>query len=445
MDADAARLATSPATLCAPAAHAALRRRRRARAGTASCATRAPIRTSWPPRMTQSRLRAAAVSKFGPFATGMLFTQDGLEQATRLAGRRPPRAALPRRRRAVGGGPHVRPRRRRHGVRVAGPVAFSPSRATRRPRLLADHNLRHWDEARVVHADAMDTLGRGQPSTRRPSSRTPRGATVAAGGTTLATTRRLSTTSWPCARRGRDMGIKVGPALPPRAPCRPTPRHSGSAWTATWWRWACGRAGSRDTTAIRRSCLRGGESHRLRRRTRARARRARWATTCYEPDGAVIRAGLVGPLAESVGATPDRPSHRVPHVRRSAHDTLRHDSASSSPCRIPRSAWPPRWRRGASASLRSRSAGWTSTPPCSGPAQAQGRRERHGHPHARRTAPASAIIARTRGIAERLARQERHAAPACARHPRDRPLAVSAAPAPASTSAKPASASCERP
>src|SRR5690625_6274426 len=34
--------------------------------------------------MTQSRLRAAARAKFGEFADGMLFTQPGLEQATRL-------------------------------------------------------------------------------------------------------------------------------------------------------------------------------------------------------------------------------------------------------------------------------------------------------------------------------------------------------------------------
>src|SRR3954462_1099180 len=35
--------------------------------------------------MTQSRLRARGVDKFGDFAAGMLFTSDGLEQSTRLA------------------------------------------------------------------------------------------------------------------------------------------------------------------------------------------------------------------------------------------------------------------------------------------------------------------------------------------------------------------------
>ena len=35
--------------------------------------------------MTQARLRAKAAAKFGGFASGMLFTEDGLQQATRLA------------------------------------------------------------------------------------------------------------------------------------------------------------------------------------------------------------------------------------------------------------------------------------------------------------------------------------------------------------------------
>lgn len=35
--------------------------------------------------LTQQRLRARAAAKFGPFASTMLFTSDGLEQATRLA------------------------------------------------------------------------------------------------------------------------------------------------------------------------------------------------------------------------------------------------------------------------------------------------------------------------------------------------------------------------
>jgi len=34
--------------------------------------------------LTQSRLRARARAKFGEFADGMMFTADGLEQATRL-------------------------------------------------------------------------------------------------------------------------------------------------------------------------------------------------------------------------------------------------------------------------------------------------------------------------------------------------------------------------
>src|SRR4051794_36140925 len=35
--------------------------------------------------LTQARLRARAVAKFGPWAARMFFTQEGLEQATRAA------------------------------------------------------------------------------------------------------------------------------------------------------------------------------------------------------------------------------------------------------------------------------------------------------------------------------------------------------------------------
>src|SRR5664279_2666769 len=35
--------------------------------------------------LSQSKLRAKAASKFGPFAERMLFTEAGLEQATRLS------------------------------------------------------------------------------------------------------------------------------------------------------------------------------------------------------------------------------------------------------------------------------------------------------------------------------------------------------------------------
>ena len=47
--------------------------------------------------LTQQRLRARAAAKFGPFAQQMLFTADGLEQATRLPDRIPPPLSDPSR------------------------------------------------------------------------------------------------------------------------------------------------------------------------------------------------------------------------------------------------------------------------------------------------------------------------------------------------------------
>jgi hypothetical protein len=159
MDAEAARLATSPETLSLLATlppydadHAlTLAQQLRDRGANPSIVAAA---------LTQSRLRAAARSKFGDFASGMLFSPEGLEQSTRLV------VAA-----------HHAQRYRAAGVRTVadltcgigadamafaslglGVLAFEVDEAT---ALLADHNLRHWDDARVVHADAMDTLARG--------------------------------------------------------------------------------------------------------------------------------------------------------------------------------------------------------------------------------------------------------------------------------------------
>src|SRR5664279_905683 len=71
--------------------------------------------------LTQSRLRAKGHDKFGEFADGMLFTADGLEQATRLeiAARHAQRFRGGRD--SSGVRPLQRHRRRCHGLRGAGP------------------------------------------------------------------------------------------------------------------------------------------------------------------------------------------------------------------------------------------------------------------------------------------------------------------------------------
>ena len=92
--------------------------------------------------LTQSRLRARAVDKFGDFADGMLFTPDGLEQATRLAVAARHAAALPR------AGVRQVPTSAAASAPTRWPspadLQVRPSTPTRLPRAIAGVNLRHW-------------------------------------------------------------------------------------------------------------------------------------------------------------------------------------------------------------------------------------------------------------------------------------------------------------
>ncbi len=264
-----------------------------------NCATKAPMPSIVSAALTQSRLRAAARPKFGDFASGMVFSQEGLEQATRLT------VAA-----------HHAQRYRAAGVRAVadltcglgadamafaslglGVLAFEIDEAT---ALLADYNLRHWADARVVHADAMHTIERGDIDADAvfadPARRNARG-------------RRHDPRDYspPLARRG-VAARRAGPMsasrwAPPSATttCRPRRRPSGSASTATWSKRDCGWETSRATTTIPRSCC-AGTTPRARRLSPCPARPGAFGDYVLEPDGAVIRAGLVGPLADTLGA-----------------------------------------------------------------------------------------------------------------------------------------------
>ena len=104
--------------------------------------------------VTQSRLRARARSKFGDFADGMLFTADGLEQATRLLV-----AALHARRYLDAGVGVIADLTcgigadslafAGTGLRV---VATDLDECT---ASIAQWNLRHFPEAEVRHADGL--------------------------------------------------------------------------------------------------------------------------------------------------------------------------------------------------------------------------------------------------------------------------------------------------
>src|SRR5215212_2549109 len=105
--------------------------------------------------LTQTRLRARARDKLGPFADAMLFTTDGLEQATRLS------VAAHHARRFVGAGCR---RVLDLGCGLGsdamafagldlGVLAYDADELT---AALATVNLRHWPDVQVRCADVME-------------------------------------------------------------------------------------------------------------------------------------------------------------------------------------------------------------------------------------------------------------------------------------------------
>ena len=298
MEADAARLATSPAALALLASMPpydpaqALTLASQLRSGGADPDVVAAA-------MTQARLRAAAAPKFGPFANGMLFTQDGLEQATRLAV-----AAHHAKRYLDAGFDSVADLTcgigadsmafASMGLSV---LAFERDEAT---ALIADHNLRHWDDARVVHADAMVTLASGDIDAQAlfvdPARRDGRGRRHDPRDYSPPLDDVLDLrAAWP------HMGIKLGPALPHSA----VPRDTEAQWVSMdgdvveMGLWTGMLARTRGHSAL---VLRGGDSH-LFEGEPVPGEVGPLGAYVYEPDGAVIRSGLVGPMAATVGAT----------------------------------------------------------------------------------------------------------------------------------------------
>lgn len=297
MDADAARLAASPAALALLAAlppydaDGALSLAERLRAGGAEPHLVAAA-------MTQSRLRAAARGKFGEFADGMLFTPEGLEQATRLV----VAAHHAQRYRAAGiaavadltaGIGADAMAFASLGLRV---LAFEADEAT---ALIADHNLRHWESARVVHADSLATLAAGDVDAEAlfadPARRTARGRRHDPRDYSPPLDAVLALRErWP------ELGVKVGPAVPHDA----VPTGVEAQWVsvggdvveAGLW---CGGLASREGHAA--LVIDAGGAHAFA-GDPIPGEPGPLGEYLYEPDGAVIRAGLVGPLADELGA-----------------------------------------------------------------------------------------------------------------------------------------------
>jgi len=297
MDANAARLATSPTALALLdalppyVAAQSLARAEHLRAQGVSPELVAVV-------LTQARLRAAAAAKFGDFARGMLFTQDGLEQATRLTV-----AALHGQRFRDAGIARIADLTCGIGADAmaaaslgVGVVAFERDEATAH---IADFNMRHWDHAQVVHADAMTTIAAGDLDVEAiyadPARRDARGRRHHAADYSPPLDEVFALRSrWP------DVGIKVGPALPHEA--------VPAGWEAQWvsvdgdvvelglWSGRLARRSGHSALVITQGGAHVFDADPVPGETGA------LSEYLYEPDGAIIRAGLVGPLAEQLGA-----------------------------------------------------------------------------------------------------------------------------------------------
>ena len=245
--------------------------------------------------LTQSRLRAKGHAKFGDFADGMLFTAAGLEQATRLEV-----AAHHARRYLAAGATTVADLTcgigadamafSGVGLRV---VAVDADEVT---AAVATVNLRHFPEAVVRHGDglALDLDGIDAVYAD-PARRTSSGARVADPAAyqppldaVLAVRHRVP-----------ELGLKVGPALPHRAV--PDDAHAqlvsvdGEVVEAGLWFGALAPEGPGRSALV----LRHGRAHVVAGDT-GRAEVGPVGAYLYEPDGAVIRAGLVQQVAAEV-------------------------------------------------------------------------------------------------------------------------------------------------
>jgi len=259
-----------------------------------------------PPRLvsavlTQARLRRKASAKFGEFATRMLFTQAGLEQATRL------RVA------SIHAG-----RFERAGVRSVADLGCGIGgdalalaglglRVTAVERdevtaAIASYNLAPFETAQVVHADAEAVdLGAVEAVYLDPARRTPGHANTSRLARSADYTPPLPF-AWRLAA-SKPVGVKLGPGFDRGE----IPDDCEAQWVSVdgdvvelgLWFGAVAKAG------IRRSALVIDDTgtHELAADADAEDAGARpLGAYLYEPDGAVIRARLIGTVARDLGA-----------------------------------------------------------------------------------------------------------------------------------------------
>jgi hypothetical protein len=248
--------------------------------------------------LTQSRLRAKAAGKFGTFAAGMLFTAAGLEQATRLNV-----AAHHARRYRDAGSTRVADLTSGIGadaMAFAGiglrVLATDVDEAT---AAIATVNLRHFPDAEVRHGDglALDLEAEGIDGVYAdPARRTSSGSRV------FDPTAYEPSLDAVLAVRDRvpALGLKLGPGIPHSA----LPADAQAQWVSVdgdvvevgLWFGPLAPEGPGRSALV----LRDGEAHVVQQTSEERPSTGALGGYLYEPDGAVIRAGLVGETAAQV-------------------------------------------------------------------------------------------------------------------------------------------------
>ncbi|HEV7167135.1 MAG TPA: SAM-dependent methyltransferase [Micrococcaceae bacterium] len=255
--------------------------------------------------LTQSRLRTRAEAKFGEFARQMLFTQAGLEQATRLnvAAQHAQRFAAAGIRRVADLGCGIGA----DSLALASmDVAVTAVELDETTAACATMNLMPFPSAKVIQADATQVDLSGIDGVwLDPARRT----TTTSGTTRLFDPEAFSpplSFAESLASRGLAVGVKMGPGIPHES----LPETCEAQWVsvdgdvveAALWFNALAREGVRRAALVigpRGSAELtspvpydpGGQDVEI----------GPVEGYLYEPDGAVIRAGLVADLARSLG------------------------------------------------------------------------------------------------------------------------------------------------
>lgn len=251
--------------------------------------------------LSQSKLRAKARAKFGEFASRMLFTEAGLEQATRLRV-----AALHAGRFSRAGIAHVADL----GCGIGGDalamaaidLEVTAAEADEVTAAIAAYNLTPFSRVQVLHARAEDVpLGGIGGAWLDPARRT----------TTGGITRRIADAAdyspsldfaFGLAER-MPVGVKLGPGtdrdvIPAEAEAQWVSLDGDVVELGVW-------LGQLARPGIRRAALviRGDSAHELTAPADSEdAPTGPIGDYLYEPDGSVIRARLIGDLARTNGA-----------------------------------------------------------------------------------------------------------------------------------------------